>query len=747
MILTALSVKSESSDVQTRLLGRHNDWFVPGLYKNELRRTWSMGLLFAIVLFFAIPVVNLMVFSNRAAAFTEYPDRVLSYLNDFFTVSNPFIVIFACLGGMMCAMVVAEYLFDRRKTNFVCSLPVKRQAYLLTKAAANLTWCVLAWIPATVLMFLAALLTETMRPHLGLVMGGCFVMLAAWLCIHLYFFGLTLLSCCFCGTGVMGGCMLLFVGGYIPVTVLSLLGLAEMTFDSIDVDYYLSADFFSAISGVFRVFYHTATDKSVWFLLGCTALGLLFTAGAVWLTVIRQSEKAGTPFAFDRVRDLVKYLLMGLAALLGGMLFEAMSSGYFTIVWMLFGCICGAVLCWMLCNTVFYKTPKMMFTGRRGMVILTACMMVFSMLVRFDVLGMERYVPSNVMTRKIELQHSAMPINVEDKSLVRIFNAMAKNGEIAYTQYGMGISYKSPTDYKLYEGSSRTDTPAMINIGTAVWKTGYLVPIARHTNVLYSDWAQFVEALTAREDFADLYFARALDQLDALENKYPDETYYVSIDTNGSLYQNEGGRASGHLKAAELRAILEAYREAMRAMGADALQQIYTGALYIRLYDNRSYDYYNFPLFLAYDDVVRLTVSYLNGDHGYVDRANYEYDNTFISAKVYHNGVVIDQLTEHEFEALMNSGVLGGNCNTYDSPMTLIDPDYAVQVTYHIRETCVEYSIYETEDYTYINENGAAEIVTSAKEPVSDQYKSYNDYQTTEDLAFFWGKVPAEYLQ
>ena len=52
MILTALSDKSGGGQetVRTRLVGRHNSWFVPGLYVTELRRTWSMGLLFAIVL-------------------------------------------------------------------------------------------------------------------------------------------------------------------------------------------------------------------------------------------------------------------------------------------------------------------------------------------------------------------------------------------------------------------------------------------------------------------------------------------------------------------------------------------------------------------------------------------------------------------------------------------------------------------------------------------------------------------------
>ncbi|MBR5871295.1 MAG: hypothetical protein IKZ09_09680, partial [Clostridia bacterium] len=404
-------------------------------------------------------------------------------------------------------------------------------------------------------------------------------------------------------------------------------------------------------------------------------------------------------------------------------------------------------LCWMLCNTIFYKTPKMMFVGRRGVAILTACMMAFSLLVRFDVLGLEQYVPSNVMTRKIELQHTSMPVTVDDNALIRMFNTMAENGAISYEQNGMGMGYRYPTNAKLYEENDRAETPAMINIGTAVWKTRYLAPIARHTYVLYDEWAQFVGALTSHEDFADLYFERALTQLDKIEKQNPEETYYINIDTDGGVYQDKGYRASGHLYASELRDILEAYRDSMRAMGADALQQVYTGKLYIRLYDSGLYDYFDYPMFAAYDNVAELVVSYLNGDKGYVSGTNYTYDKTFVSASVYHHGKVIDTLTEREFDALFDADAISGNYNTYDSPMTLIDQDYAVQVTYQVYETRVEYSIYETEDYSYVNEYGDIEIVTNAKEPASEQYQSYNEYQSTEDLAFFWGRVPAEYLQ
>ena len=747
MILTALSAKSEASEERTRLLGHHNDWFVPGLYKNELRRTWSMGLLFAIILFFALPVMNLLVFSNRSNSFEEYPERALSYLQEFFAVSNPFITVFACLGGMMCAMVVAEYLYDRRKMNFICSLPVKRQAYLVTKAAANLTWTVLAWLPSMVLMVLVALLTETMRPHLGLVFGGCFVLLAAWLCIHLYFFGLTLLACSFCGTGVMGGCMLLMLGGYVPIAVVSLIGLAEMTLSRIATDYYLSAEFFSAISGVFRVFYSIAEEKSVWFLLGTALLGLVFCAAAVVLTIIRQSEKAGTPFAFDRVRDIVKYLLMGLASLLGGMLFESMSysADAFTVVWMLFGCLCGAVLCWMLCNTIFYKTPKMMFEGRRAVILLTACMMVFSVLARIDVLGLDRYIPSVVMTRYITMEHRDMPITIRDKELIKMFNDMAKNGQAAYDTYGH-VHFNIPSSKEPEFGYG--ESAAMIDVGTAVWKTNYLIPIAKNTDVLYSDWAQFVTALTASDDFADLYFERALDALDKAERINPDKTYYTRVYSVASLFSVKGLNGDNHLTAGEIRSILEVYREELRAAGQNAMQQVYSGIINFRLNN----EYFEFPLFSAYDGVmakIHEVLTSRNSDSGR-EYTEFTYEKTFKMAKVYYKGEVIAKLTEEELEDMAANGIVTGYYNTYDTPLTLVEPDYGIHIEYSVKETqkhtYVEYvNEHSGVIYESVMPDGNGDIYATQAKPTSNI--SYNEYNETVEACFFWGKVPAEYQQ
>ncbi|MBQ3065199.1 MAG: hypothetical protein IJC98_03080, partial [Clostridia bacterium] len=200
MTSTASSVDKTSQ--RTRLIGSHNDWFVWGLYKTEMRRTWSMGLLYAIILFFAIPILNLLIYSGNADYYSHNSDRLREALSSFFASSNVFLTVYAAIGGVIMAFIAMEYLFDRRKVNFVCSLPVKRHAYLLTKTAANMTWAVLAWIPAVVLMIAVTFLVPALRPYLGFIAIGCFKLIGTWFCLHLFFLGLSMLACAFCGTVV-----------------------------------------------------------------------------------------------------------------------------------------------------------------------------------------------------------------------------------------------------------------------------------------------------------------------------------------------------------------------------------------------------------------------------------------------------------------------------------------------------------------------------------------------------------------
>ncbi len=750
MISTALS-DNGSGTVKTRFVGQHNDLFVPGLYKNELHRTWSTGLLYAIILFFAIPVVVLLYFTSNEYMFTEYPERVTSFLSEYLSGQNPFNVIYGCLGGMMCAMVVAEYLFDRRKTNFVCSLPVKRGAYLITKASANLTWSVLAWIPAIVLMILVTAVTAVIRPYFTMVLGGLFSMFGAWLCAHLYFFGLTLLACCFCGTGVMAGCMVLMLGGYIPVLALSLIGFADLTFGNIWSSWYLSEPLFDAISGVFRIFHYCMAEMTFFYYLGTALLGLLFVAGAVLLTVKRKSEFAGTPFAFERVRDIVKYLLVALAALLGGMLFHVMSDGVWSIIWLVFGCVCGAVIAWMLCNTIFYKTPKMMFEGKRGVAIVAAVMIVYSLCFRFDVLDFDNYVPSNVMTHKIEMQVDGAEIEFEDRSLIRLYNAMLKNGYKTYDQYGYAATVGNAKEIITADSdTSYIDTENRLIRQNTVWYTRYLLPVAKRTYARNTDWAAFVSALTAMPDFADLYTQSAFDALKEAERKderdirvrYSEAVYGDTPLVTRDLSLTEW------MDTKAVRTILEAYREEMRSFGADAMQKQYTGTISVRFNEETV----EIPLFLPYE-TTRATVLTTFKEAGYdPEQSDYSYvendyvtTRSFIKATVYKNGKVIDTVTEEELSALFSSECISYDTGYNANELTVLDQEYAILVTCDAVERYVDYREKYNYEYDYSSFGDGEVTVNAIPEPT---YTTENETTYTEETVyrFFFGKVPTEYL-
>ncbi len=727
MILTALSVKRTDGEAgagnQTRLCGSHNDWFVPGLYINELRRTWSVGLFYAIILFFAIPVYVLLAFSS-SDYYIDHPERARSLLEVYFSGANPFVTIYALLGGIICALLVAQYLFDRRKTNFVCSLPVKRQAYFLSATAASLTWSVFAWITSLLFLVPIALLTPAIRSHLGVVIGGFFVMLLSWLCIHLYFYGLTMLACAFCGTSSMGIGMCLMLGGYVPAAVLSLIGLAGMSFSNINSNYYLNESLFSALSGVFRISIHTAKNKSPLFLLGCAGLGVLFLAISVLLCTVRRSEKAGTPFAFDRVRDLVKYLLMALATLLGGMLFWAMSDGsWSSIFWLLFGCVCGGLLSWMICNTIFYKTPKMMFTGRRSMALVLVIVTVCTLGARLDPFRVDAYIPSDAMTRCVTLSMNGGPeITIRDKSLLRIYNTMAKNGQRTADRHG------TVELYWLLHGNEKIDNnvPARaVYFGESVWNTWYLLPVARSAYALYADWCTFVQALTARDNFADIYLEELYHSIQKDMRASPQKSFHIMINTRENVLW-DGFEGAAYVNGDALLALLDIYRENIRAHGADAMQYDCIGDMRVKTDSG----YVMLPIFSYNETFNEAAKKMLGGPSGdYV--MEYDYETTFVSATVFRHGVAVAELSEEEWAALLRDGKMTVNTSSAEwNPLMLFDTEYNVVTVLNVVEKMQEKYDASADEYGY----------TEKETDVS--YTNTNTYKSTLTGGFWLGQTP-----
>ncbi len=737
---------STASSVNTtpRKTGRLGRWFVPSLYRTELRRTWSHGLLYAIILFFAIPVVVMMGI-NDTGFYANSPARVLRFIESYFTSENPLATLYALANGVFSALFVTGYLFDRRKTHFVCSLPVSREGYFFTRCAANLTWSVLAWVPAGVLLAIVVAFKRVMIPYFAETMAGFFSLFITWLGLYLFFYGLTLLAASMCGTGVMSGCMFLMFAGYLSLALVAVVLMITLYLPSFVEEYYLSEAIFERISGVVRIFMWIAEPKGAPFLISSAAIGLLYIGLAALLIRIRKSELAGNHFVFGAVRDTVKVLLMILCALYGGMLFQNMAAGW-GYPWLLFGCACGAILCWMLTNTIFYKTPKMMFTGKRAMVATMVACALFLSFASFDVFRLNSYIPSTGITRSVTLD-LGMPVRVTRPELIRIYNAMAENGEklsdSRYSFYSLdnALSYRFDLDSmqkNRSDGEDEGEVRLMTDRFRTVWQTKLLLPVAKRTRVSYVDWATFARAVVREDDFAKLYFTQIRADLHEEMKISPEMGDWTNLHISDPEYPPYSAGFSP--TATAWLSFIDVYEAEMREMGEGAMQKRLIGYIHTTINDEG----YTLPLFDGYEKTygalqllvdgaedgevtIDNTEAYYkyedeNGDVQVelIDTGVSELERTFTKAVLYHKGAVVTALSQEEIQEMLEDGILAGTGSVLNaSPFTVVDTEW-----------CIDYTV-ECKEY-YKTYDGRVEV---------------NTYTDENHFLFLDGMVPVEYTK
>lgn len=699
--MTSAVSSAENGRAPVRRTGKLGDWFVPQLYLTELKAGWAQGLFFAIVLFFCIPVAALLITGGNYYTACSTPDiqraHILEFVGGFFGHENPTPTIWATFTGFFTAFVSSGYLFNRRRTDYACSLPVKRQAMFLTRSAAGASWAVLAWIPAGIILLFVVLGAPHLRPYLGSVMAGFCGLFFQWLCEYLYFFGLTQLGCSLCGTGIMSCCTALFFAGYLPVVMLlGIWMLSRFRYHAYE-DFYLSAEVFDRLSGVFRLWRRTIDYKSAGFLLINALIGLVFLALAVLLVMKRRSEHAEQPFAYGKFRSIVKYCCMAAAGVFGGLLFGEIGSGA-EYAWMLFGAACGVILGWMLCNTIFYKTPKMMFDAKRGMLILLACVVVFMALFPFDLFHMDTYIPSPSVTDRVDvnLNYSDAEITIRDPELIAQFTGMVKRGIEIEDQYGYSADAWDDTPY---DGNAYAEPRVFLR---PVWRTRLGIPVAKRAHVRADDYDAFLAALADRYDLIEMLLERTEA---VIADCSPADTLQLDIQGTGFRVTFGSGEYGSSIRVSgrQAKELLETYRKELDAHeGGVTMQQYIPCVLCFRYHSNP------LPLFSWNTETLKLLEALLGDD----DMANFSMTldglpDTVGSIDLYHNGELVRSVSRAEFDRWADQGLIA--CTEYLRsylPLVRYEEGYTASASYE--DTIWEQGMIEVR-FSFLE--GAAEII------------------------------------
>lgn len=369
-----------------------------GLFSNILRQKWTTMLLSAILMFFTLPVPVMMVLSSYKNSWETYSleNDVQKYMLEWgYSIRFALIPLMAILGVIMvCAMT--RYTKKRETVDFYHSLPITRGRLYASWLLAGLTLLIVPFIimSAVTLIILGAndamsftLFGAYMR-SLGeslvymLLLGGISVVVGM-------ISGTTVVHLLLCGTAVV----------IIPLFYWAVVYFTSIFNENMWVSWYYNSEFMARLSPLTRYMFNSerlnTTEAVVWLLLAAAMF-----VGGYFIYRVRKSERAGTPVVFRPVGEVIKYLLIIMMTLLGGIFFyEVMYS----FGWTVFGMVCGALLTFMLTNSVLAKTAKSMFRGWKGLCVYGGVCVVCMCVLIFNLFGINTSIPSESDLARVDV--------------------------------------------------------------------------------------------------------------------------------------------------------------------------------------------------------------------------------------------------------------------------------------------------------------------------------------------------------
>lgn len=365
-------------------------------YKSKgrlLRETWEKTIwlpsLCFLIFFFVLPVaqgLSLNGLENQDLTAVAMKEAV----NNLFFFSNILTKGALAFCALLSGCTYFFYLHNRRQLDFYHSLPISRTKLYFNQYIAG---ALAALVPYVVMLLLAALVT-VLFGYGGYVQWGSF-----WLSLvfHVLFF-LVIYSIVIVAAMLTGNVVLQVIVAAVLFAVFpAALFLAYATMSLFFTTYYAEMSnlaIFALKSSPLTAYFAYGTENlpvtallAVILLLGIVVFGGL----ALLLYRRRQTEAAGHAIAFASFRPILKYPVMFLTALAGGLFFREISQ---SDGWLLFGLLLGAFLSNRIIEIIYAFDFKAVTKRFASLGIFMVVFLALFSVPYFDLLGFDRSVPA-----------------------------------------------------------------------------------------------------------------------------------------------------------------------------------------------------------------------------------------------------------------------------------------------------------------------------------------------------------------
>lgn len=354
---------------------------------NVLRRNWPIWAcyLLALTLFIALP------FGDFLRGIKHY-NMELSSMDSYY-VSPAATNTLAMLMGLFCALVVFSYLNTPRSANFFHSLPLRREGLFISQYLSGLMMMlgpvVLIWLVQVIMAGVSGIREPIVYGYLASWLGRTVT-------ANLFFFSFAVLCSMFTGHTIATIVIYGVFNAYYPVMKLLLTELFSQAIYGF-VEPELNWDFLCPLQYLSS---STATSPFIVYAL----VALLFAALALLLYRRRAVETAGDVIAVPWLKPVFCYGFAASFTILMTFLASTIySNGYYRFgsnyspayfAPMLFFLIFFGLIGYIAAQMMLQKSFKIFRTGWKGGLAFSIVLLALMLGVRFDVLGIEKRVPT-----------------------------------------------------------------------------------------------------------------------------------------------------------------------------------------------------------------------------------------------------------------------------------------------------------------------------------------------------------------
>lgn len=343
------------------------------------------------------------------------------------------------------SIVMFSYLHNKKAVNFYHSLPVKREAHLLSSVAVSAAYYFIS---------LFSCLFVTVLIMLGSGIGGalvptairCFLFNFSYFLFISAFFALFAVIC-----GNSGAHFIFSVLGLIFVPAVHSLTIEFLTIGQTNLDtsnlytdrmfgFESPAAFYFKIS---KNMISAGTGRFLLFVFGfiLAAAAILFISILIYRKI--GSEDSGRPIFFRRLGTVLKYVLAYAVMLGTGMLaYELTYSKLGNFLGFVIGALIFGFLAFAVINVIFECNKKKFFSGMRGFAILFAVFIVVFSFSFFDPFKFNEKIPSASSLESITVKRNGDSVFITDREDIEKIIDFAKTAD-GGERFSITYGYKS----------------------------------------------------------------------------------------------------------------------------------------------------------------------------------------------------------------------------------------------------------------------------------------------------------------